>query len=117
MRLEWLEDILAVMETGSQSQAAKQRLLTQPAFSRRIRVIEEYIGVDLFDRTHKPARLSNTFLEQRDNIQELVTSLRELLYELKRKDRETQNRIVIASQHAITTSVAPGLIKRLSVLL
>jgi DNA-binding transcriptional LysR family regulator len=34
MRLEWLEDILAVMETGSFIRAAEQRLLTQPAFSR-----------------------------------------------------------------------------------
>ncbi len=41
IRLEWLEDILAVAETGSFSEAAERRHLTQSAFSRRIRNIED----------------------------------------------------------------------------
>jgi DNA-binding transcriptional LysR family regulator len=40
MRLEWLDDILAVAQTGSFSEAAQKRHLTQSAFSRRIRTIE-----------------------------------------------------------------------------
>lgn len=41
MCLEWLEDILGVAETGSFSEAAERRHLTQSAFSRRIRNIED----------------------------------------------------------------------------
>jgi DNA-binding transcriptional LysR family regulator len=114
MRLEWLEDILAVLESGSFIRAAEQRFLTQPAFSRRIKTIENYVGVELFDRSKKPIQLKNSVIDQQRNIRELVTGLRDLLYELKRQDRETHNQIVIASQHAITTSVAPSLIKKLS---
>lgn len=40
MRLEWPDDILAVAETGSFSEAAERRHLTQSAFSRRIGSIE-----------------------------------------------------------------------------
>ena len=44
MRLEWLEDILAIAQTGSFSGAAERRNLTQSAFSRRIRQIEDYLA-------------------------------------------------------------------------
>jgi DNA-binding transcriptional LysR family regulator len=114
MRLEWLEDILAVLETGSFNRAAEQRLLTQPAFSRRIKAIEHYVGVDLFDRSRKPAQLKQVVRDQQQRMQELVGGLRDLVYEFKRQDRETHKQIVIASQHAIAATVAPDLVRRLS---
>lgn len=114
MRLEWLEDILAVLETGSFNRAAEQRLLTQPAFSRRIKSIERYVGVDLFDRTRKPAQLKKAVRDQQQRMQELAAGLRDLTYEFKRQDRETHKQIVIASQHAIAATVAPDLVRRLS---
>ena len=113
MRLEWLEDILAVLETGSLARAGEQRLLTQPAFSRRIKLIEKHIGVELFDRSKKPAQMKKSVVDQQLKIQELVAGLHDLRLELKRKDREADNQVVIASQHAITTSVAPTLIRKL----
>jgi DNA-binding transcriptional LysR family regulator len=114
MRLEWIDDILAVLKTGSLNRAAEQRYLTQPAFSRRIRSIEEYVGMELLDRTRKPARLRPAILDQQERLETLASGLRELLYDLRRQDRKTGNRIVIASQHAITTSIAPMVVKRLS---
>lgn len=114
MRLEWLEDILAVLETGSFIRAAEQRFVTQPAFSRRIKLIEAHIGVELFDRSKKPVQLKYSVIDQRMKIQELAAGLRDLRNELKRQALETQNRIVIACQHAITTSFAPDMVRNLS---
>lgn len=114
MRLEWIEDLLAIMETGSLSRAAEKRFLTQPAFSRRIRSIEDHIGVELVDRSRKPIQLKASVLDQRQRMQELAADLRQLTQELKRRDRTAQNRVVIASQHAITTSMAPHLLNRMS---
>lgn len=113
MRLEWLEDILAVIETGSFNAAAKKRLLTQPAFSRRVRAIEDYVGVELFDRTHKPIQLRPATEDQYDQISRLAASLRQLVHDLKRGDRTTGNRVVIASQHSLTTALTPSLIQRI----
>lgn len=110
MRLEWLEDILAVADTGSMIRAAERRFLTQSAFSRRLRMIEEQLGVDLFDRSRKPAELRRSVLERCDEIRSLADSLRKLRSDLVRGDAE-QTRIVIASQHAITTAIAPLLIQ------
>lgn len=113
MRLEWLEDILAVAESGSLSEAAERRNLTQSAFSRRIQNIEDHVGVELFDRSRKPVQLRPTTADQRDRIARLADDLRQLAADLRRGDRATGNRVIVASQHALTTALTPGLIDRI----
>jgi LysR family transcriptional regulator, hypochlorite-specific transcription factor HypT len=112
MRLEWLEDILAVASTGSFSGAAEQRHLTQSAFSRRIRQIEQHLGVELFDRSQKPAQLRATTLAQSSQIEQISASIRQLVVDLRSGDRMTSNRIVIASQHSLTTAFLPSVLNR-----
>ena len=57
--LEWLEDFLALAETGNFSRAAEARAIAQPAFSRHIRALEDWVGVELFDRSAHPAALTS----------------------------------------------------------
>jgi LysR family transcriptional regulator, hypochlorite-specific transcription factor HypT len=111
MRLEWLEDVLAVAETGSFQEAADRRRITQSAFSRRIQHIEEQVGVALFDRTRKPVQLLPTTADQRDQIARLANDLRQLVSDLRRGERMASNRIAIASQHALTTSFTPRVVR------
>lgn len=113
MRLEWLEDILAIAQTGSFSGAAERRNLTQSAFSRRIQQIEEHVGVELFDRSRKPVQLRPTTQAQGAQIEQISAALRQLVVDLRRGDRVASNRIVIASQHSLTTSLAPRIIQRI----
>lgn len=114
MRLEWLDDILAVAECGSFQAAAERRHLTQAAFSRRVRMIEESIGVILFDRTARPARLSPHAREQVERMRELSIGLRDLTAALQDNDRKRRRRLVIAAQHAIAASSTPALVASLS---
>ena len=111
MRLEWLEDILAIAQTGSFSGAAERRNLTQSAFSRRIHQIEAHVGVELFDRSRKPVQLRPTTQAQGARIEQISAALRQLVVDLRRGDRVGSNRIVIASQHSLTTSLAPRIIQ------
>lgn len=111
MRLEWIDDILAVAETGSFAEAAARRHLTQSAFSRRIRHIEDQLGVDLFDRTRKPIQLLRHTEGQRETMADLAGRLRQLGADLRRDDRMSENRLVISSQHALTTSLTPLIIR------
>ena len=56
MDVSWLQDFLALAETGNFSRAAARRNITQPAFSRRIRLLEDWVGAPLVDRsTHQAA--------------------------------------------------------------
>ena len=113
MRLEWLEDILAIATTGSFSGAAERRRLTQSAFSRRIQQIEQHIGVELFDRSQKPVQLRATTLAQSAQIEQISAAIRQLVVDLRRGDRIASNKIVIASQHSLTISLAPVIVKGL----
>lgn len=56
--LEWLEDFMALADTGNFSRAAEARAIAQPAFSRHIRSLEDWVGVELFDRSAHPAALT-----------------------------------------------------------
>lgn len=114
MRLEWIEDILAVLKTGSFKQAAEQRCLSQSAFSRRIKTIEDYVGVSLIDRTRKPAQLNVTLHDEQARLEQLATEMRNLLYELRQRERRAKRRVVIIGQHATIIAVAPELIKKMT---
>src|SRR5271156_1881959 len=58
MEASWLEDFLELARAGNFSRAAELRHLTQPAFSRRIRALEDWAGVSLFDRSAQPITLT-----------------------------------------------------------
>ena len=58
LNLSWLVDFTVLAASGNFSRAAEERHMTQPAFSRRIRALEEWLGVDLFDRSSQPAQLT-----------------------------------------------------------
>jgi len=50
MNLERIELFLKIVDTGSVSAAGREANLTQPAVSRSLKLLEEDIGADLFDR-------------------------------------------------------------------
>lgn len=58
LELKWLEDFLAVASSGNFSRAAEARNVTQPAFSRRLKALEMWIGVPLLDRSSYPITLT-----------------------------------------------------------
>ena len=58
INLRWLKDFIAVAEFGSFSKAADMRAITQPAMSRHIRSLEDWVGVKLIDRGTFPAQLT-----------------------------------------------------------
>lgn len=58
LELKWLEDFLAVANSGNFSRAAEARNVTQPAFSRRLKALETWIGVPLLDRGSYPITLT-----------------------------------------------------------
>ncbi len=113
MRLEWIEDILAVLDTGSFANAATVRNLTQSAFTRRIRTIEENIGAPLFDRSKKPVELLHHVRTQEPSMRSLVMSLRELRSEFTGAGGAAVFRVSLACQHSLAMTISPALIKKI----
>ena len=54
--LDWLEDFAVLCETENFSRAAAIRCTAQPALSRHIRSLEEWVGVELIDRAAHPVQ-------------------------------------------------------------
>ncbi len=50
MEIRWLEDFIALARTRHFSRAADEQHVTQPTFSRRIKLLEEEMGVTLINR-------------------------------------------------------------------
>ncbi|MEK6346780.1 MAG: LysR substrate-binding domain-containing protein [Burkholderia sp.] len=50
MQITWLEDFMELARTRSFSRAADNRAVTHPAFGRRIKALEEWVGAELVER-------------------------------------------------------------------
>lgn len=78
MQLEWLEDFIELARTRSLSRAAENRCVTHPAFGRRIRALEDWVGTALIER-RQPIALTpagSLFLEAARQSIELLTAAR-----------------------------------------
>jgi len=58
LELRHLRAFVAVAETGNLSKAGKRLNLSQPALSHQMKALEDYLGVELFQRKSNPLRLS-----------------------------------------------------------
>lgn len=114
MRLEWIDDILAVLDSGSLAGAAERRFLTQSAFTRRVRMIEDGIGATLFDRRRKPVTLLPGVAALEPELRDLGARLRRLKHDLRVSATQVGRPLTIACQHAITTTVSPRLVSGLT---
>ena len=83
MEFIWLEDLVALAETGSFSRAAENRHVTQPAFSRRVRALEDWIGAPLFERGPHGVTLTATGEQFRTGAEELIRRVNQLRREAR----------------------------------
>ncbi len=107
MDTKLLEDALILLEEGNLSRAAARRNVTQPAFSRRIRALEEWAGVQLLDRRANRIRLSANFEENVEEIRSVVSHIDKLRRILE--GRSSSRNLIFATQHALAVSIFPGL--------
>lgn len=78
MQLEWLEDFIELARTRSLSRAAENRCVTHPAFGRRIRALEDWVGAPLVERK-QPLSLTPAgllFLDAASQSMELLLAAR-----------------------------------------
>jgi DNA-binding transcriptional LysR family regulator len=59
IELKWLEDFLSLCDTRNFRISSQRRCVSQPAFSRRIKTLEKWLGAELIDRTVQPVKLTN----------------------------------------------------------
>jgi LysR family transcriptional regulator, hypochlorite-specific transcription factor HypT len=109
----WLEDFLAVAATGNFSRAAEDRHSSQPAFSRRIRSLEEWIGAPLVDRSTQPARLTEVGEWFKGVAADLVARAARLPGDAQKVAEASAGTLRIASTHALSFTFLPRWLRSL----
>ncbi len=113
MNLIWLSDFLALAATGNFSRAAEDRHSSQPAFSRRIRALEEWIGADLFDRSSQPATLTEVGEWFAGIAQDLNAKVARVPGDAKKIAEASSVTLRIASTHALSFTFLPRWLRSL----
>lgn len=88
----WLMDFVELAKSGNFSRAAELRNVTQPAFSRRIRMLEDWAGATLIDRSSHPAELTDAgrqFLDYATEILDRINKARQVVQEIEQSSKAT----------------------------
>jgi LysR family transcriptional regulator, hypochlorite-specific transcription factor HypT len=112
MDLDWLRDFLALADEKNFSRAADARHVTQPAFSRRIRALEDWIGTPLFERSAQGATLTPAGVHFRPLAEELMRTLRRAQRETRAVGTHETASLSIAATHALSFTFFPGWIRK-----
>jgi DNA-binding transcriptional LysR family regulator len=112
MELIWLEDFAALAEYGNFSRAAQARHVTQPAFSRRIRALENWVGVDLFERTPQGAHLTEAGRHILSGAQDMTRRLHQLRSEAREVAGKAARMLQFAATHSLSFTFFPRWIRR-----
>ncbi|WP_115577067.1 LysR family transcriptional regulator [Xanthomonas campestris] len=113
MELTWLEDCVALADTLNFSRAAKRRFVTQPAFSRRIHALEEWLGTPLFLRSRKEVVLTpagEAFIRK-------ASGLTAALYAARQEALEVAGRhtpaLAFLATHVLSFTFFPSFVRRI----
>ncbi|MGC1332498.1 LysR family transcriptional regulator [Pseudomonas sp.] len=111
MELAWLEDFVALAELENFSRAADARHVTQPAFSRRIRALENWMGVDLFERTTQGATLTDVGRQMLGNAQDMTRRLHQMRLDARELAGKQLRTLYFAATHSLSFNFFPGWIR------
>ena len=108
MEVRWLEDFLALARTRHFSRAAELQHVSQPTFSRRIKLLEEAMGTTLINRQTLPLTLTpagELFLELCGRITRDVRDTRERITAL---EAQASARISVGSTQGLFSHFYQG---------
>jgi len=106
MDMQWLDDVLVLLEERNMTRAAARQNITQPAFSRRIRSFEDWLGVDVLERKVNRIEVSQALATNEGEIRALVARLKELRTKIAHHD-PAASVVAIAAPHALVFSTFP----------
>jgi DNA-binding transcriptional LysR family regulator len=108
MNLQWLDDVLVLLEEQNLTRAAARRNVTQPAFSRRIRSFEDWLGMPVLERGTNRVGLSEALRTNEAGIRALAIRIEELRNQMLTYDPASST-ITIAAHHSPIHATFPDM--------
>jgi DNA-binding transcriptional LysR family regulator len=114
MTLQQLKYILAIVDCGSISEAAKQLYISQPSLSNAVKEIEEEFGIEIFLRSSKGIALTNEGMEFLSYARQVVEQA-ELMEQRYLNKKPSKKLCSISTQHyAFAVQAFVALLKTLN---
>ena len=111
MDIGLLIDFIALARTLNFTRAAEERHVTQSAFSRRIRALEQWVGVPLIDRSGFPLRLLPTGEEFLPVAKTVVIDLTEARDYVRSLNQDGVKFQIFSATHSISINRLPPLLR------
>lgn len=104
MDVNWLEDFLALLDHGGFTKAAEAQHLSQPAFSRRIRALEHWLGAEVVDRSTFPVSPTSAGHRLRQEATGLLAGLSALRDEIRGRELAPREAVRVSTSHTLATT-------------
>lgn len=111
MEVKWLEDFLSLVDTGNFSRSADLRCTTQPAFSRRIKSLEDWVGAVLFDRRGHPITLTSAGERFRPTVEEIMRRVYQSREDVREASKSAAKTIKFSATHSLSLTFFPAWIR------
>lgn len=105
-----LRAFLEVARMGSFTEASRNLNLSQPALSRTIRILEEQLGVRLFDRNTRNVVITPAGADLHSVVERLALDFEQAFSELHRTFIGQRGRVVVGALPSIAAGILPRLI-------
>lgn len=102
MDLRWVEDFLCLARLRSFSRASEARHITQSAFSRRIRSLENWFGAPLVDRSVYPATLTAAGEDFLPVAADIARQMYDARANAAQSHEKTERTVTFAAQHSLS---------------
>ncbi len=87
--------------------------MTQPAFGRRVRALEDWLGTELFDRSSQPVRLTETGQWFLSVAEDLLAQVARVPGEARAVAESHSSALRFAATHALSFTFMPGWLRSL----
>lgn len=111
MKIATFNAFIKVMETGSISIAAEKLYLTQPAVTKRIHGLEEYLGIKLFESMGRGIQPTQAAFHILPRIKQWLSELEDIQRDLSQSQDQVQGRLKIGTSHHIGLHHLPKYLK------
>jgi DNA-binding transcriptional LysR family regulator len=104
---------LATAEEGSLSAAARALHQTQPTLSRQVTGLEQALGVTLFERGHRQARLTAPGLELLGHVRAMAQAANRVSLAASGQSQAIEGRVRITATELLATYQLPPMLRKL----
>ncbi len=114
MDVTLFRDLGRLRQTGNFSQAAALSNISQPAFSRRIKTLEAWVGTTLVDRSQQPVRLTEAGIQMLEaGLQAMARIEQERSQILEAQSLPDKYVVTFGAQHSIGWRFYPAFLQSL----